>query len=379
MDSSLENFIENISGEQYLRVQDDLGNGYVRLRAAEAQRRQAKQDIRSTEDIIIELLRNSRDAHAHALFVATWTEESKRFITILDDGDGIPASMHEVVFEPFVTSKLDSFRDDKWGVHGRGMALYSIKQNTELASIIASRPGLGSVFHIETDLTSLPEKKDQSTVPHIIQDSQGKSVLRGPHNIIRTVLEFAIEERNRISVYFGSSASIVATLYNLGTNAAAQLTKVFDSYNETTPYFERFAYTLDADSLATLATELGFPISTRTAHRIIGGEIKPLPLHIELLSSPSKTSSESVSSNADSQVKLGQEGIPLPSKRQTINTSKRLKFAKEDIDGFTQEIRRSYSALAEAYYLSDSVEISFKAKPTELIISIPIQPDDSNR
>ena len=93
MDSSLENFIENISGEQYLRVQDDLGNGYVRLRAAEAQRRQAKQDIRSTEDIIIELLRNSRDAHAHALFVATWTEESKRFITILDDGDGIPASM----------------------------------------------------------------------------------------------------------------------------------------------------------------------------------------------------------------------------------------------------------------------------------------------
>lgn len=379
MDSSLENFIENISGEQYLRVQDDLGNGYVRLRAAEAQRRQAKQDIRSTEDIIIELLRNSRDAHAHALFVATWTEESKRFITILDDGDGIPSSMHEVVFEPFVTSKLDSFRDDKWGVHGRGMALYSIKQNTELASIIASQPGLGSVFHIETDLTSLSEKKDQSTVPHIIQDSQGKSVLRGPHNIIRTVLEFAIEERNRISVYFGSCASIVATLYNLGTNAAAQLTKVFDSYNESTPYFERFAYALDADSLATLATELGFPISTRTAHRIIGGEIQPLPLHIELLSNPSKTSSESVSSSSDSQAKLDQEGKQLASKRQSINTPKRLKFAKEDIDEFTKEIRKTYSTLAEAYYLSDSVEISIKAKPTEFIISIPIQPDDSNR
>ena len=379
MDSSLENFIENISGEQYLRVQDDLGNGYVRLRAAEAQRRQAKQDIRSTEDIIIELLRNSRDAHAHALFVATWTEESKRFITILDDGDGIPASMHEVVFEPFVTSKLDSFRDDKWGVHGRGMALYSIKQNTELASIIASRPGLGSVFHIETDLTSLPEKKDQSTVPHIIQDSQGKSVLRGPHNIIRTVLEFAIEERNRISVYFGSCASIVATLYNLGTNAAAQLTKVFDSYNETTPYFERFAYALDADSLSTLATKLGFPISTRTAHRIISGEIKPLPLHIELLSNPSKTSFESMSSSADSQTKLGQEETPLPAKRQTLNAPKRLKFAKEDIDGFSREILKAYSNLAEAYYLSDSVEISIKSKPTELIISIPIQPDDSNR
>lgn len=69
MDSSLENFIQDISGDQYFRVEDDLGNGFVRLKAAEAQRRQAKQDIRSTEDIIIELLRNSRDAHARAILL----------------------------------------------------------------------------------------------------------------------------------------------------------------------------------------------------------------------------------------------------------------------------------------------------------------------
>lgn len=379
MDSSLETFIENISGEQYLRVQDDLGNGYVRLRAAEAQRRQAKQDIRSTEDIIIELLRNSRDAHAHALFIATWTEESKRYITLLDDGDGIPTSMHEVVFEPFVTSKLDSFRDDKWGVHGRGMALYSIKQNAELATIVASQPGLGSIFHIETDLTNLSEKRDQSSVPHITQDAQGKSVLRGPHNIIRTVLEFAIEERNHISVYFGSCASIVATLYNLGTNAAAQLTNIFDSYDETTPYYERFAYALDAESLATLATELGFPISTRTAHRIINGEIKPLALHIELLMNPTKTSPDLTRDSVDSHTNSPQTEIAFTTKKLTANTPKRLKFAKEDLERFSSEIRKAYSALADAYYLNDSVEISMKTKPTELIISIPIQPDDSNR
>lgn len=379
MDSSLETFIENISGEQYLRVQDDLGNGYVRLRAAEAQRRQAKQDIRSTEDIIIELLRNSRDAHAHALFIATWTEESKRYITLLDDGDGIPTSMHEVVFEPFVTSKLDSFRDDKWGVHGRGMALYSIKQNAELATIVASQPGLGSIFHIETDLTNLSEKRDQSSVPHITQDAQGKSVLRGPHNIIRTVLEFAIEERNHISVYFGSCASIVATLYNLGTNAAAQLTNIFDSYDETTPYYERFAYALDAESLATLATELGFPISTRTAHRIINGEIKPLALHIELLMNPTKTSPGLTRDSVDSHTNSPQTEIAFTTKKLTANTPKRLKFAKEDLERLSSEIRKAYSALADAYYLNDSVEISMKTKPTELIISIPIQPDDSNR
>ena len=167
MDSSLEQFIHSVSGDQYFRVEDDLGNGFVRLRAAEAQRRQALQDIRSFEDVILELLRNSRDAHARAIFLATWTEGSKRFATILDNGDGIPSSMHQTVFEPFVTSKLDSFHSDRWGVHGRGMALYSINQNVEKATILASQPGLGSVFHIQSDLSRLPEKRDQSTFPSI--------------------------------------------------------------------------------------------------------------------------------------------------------------------------------------------------------------------
>lgn len=67
------------------------------LRAAEAQRRQAKQDIRSSEDVIIELLRNARDAHATTIFIASWTEGEKRHITILDDGDGIPSDMHSTV------------------------------------------------------------------------------------------------------------------------------------------------------------------------------------------------------------------------------------------------------------------------------------------
>lgn len=51
-------------------------------------------------------------------------------LAFLDDGDGIPIEMHERVFEPRVTSKLETMVMDKWGVHGRGMALYSIKANT---------------------------------------------------------------------------------------------------------------------------------------------------------------------------------------------------------------------------------------------------------
>lgn len=58
-DEALEAFIENVCGDSHLRVEADLGDGFVRLRSAEAERRQAAHDIRSTEDIVIEMLRNA--------------------------------------------------------------------------------------------------------------------------------------------------------------------------------------------------------------------------------------------------------------------------------------------------------------------------------
>lgn len=364
MDSSLVQFIHTVSGDHYFRVEDDLGNGFVRLRAAEAQRRQALQDIRSFEDVIIELLRNARDAHAHAIFVATWTEDSKRFATILDDGDGIPASMHQTVFEPFVTSKLDSFHSDKWGVHGRGMALYSIKQNVSAARILASETGLGSVFHIESDLNRLGEKRDQSTYPTISKNAEGKPILRGPHNIIRTVMEFAIEERNHISVYLGSSAQVVSTLYYLGSDAASKLSYIFESYDESTPYLQRFAYVDDAESLANLANSLGFPLSQRSAHRILNGEIKPLPLHLEYLRKEGKPSGRPTST------------LKSSDKGKAHLASSKISFSKEDLAGFSKAVMHSYDDLAEAYYLDKNVEPNIAAKSGNLIISIPLHSRD---
>ena len=69
-DQSLTSFIEEVCGDSHLRVEDDLGDGFVRLRIAEAERRQARHDIRSTEDIVIEMLRNARDAGARSIFVS---------------------------------------------------------------------------------------------------------------------------------------------------------------------------------------------------------------------------------------------------------------------------------------------------------------------
>ena len=82
----LKDFVDKHAQTSHLRVESDLGGGYFRLRASEAQRRQAQQDIRSVEDAVIELLRNSRDAGAHNIYLATNTEEAFRHILVIDDG-----------------------------------------------------------------------------------------------------------------------------------------------------------------------------------------------------------------------------------------------------------------------------------------------------
>ena len=96
-DEALEAFIENVCGDSHLRSRPTSGDGFVRLRSAEAERRQAAHDIRSTEDIVIEMLRNARDAHAKSIFLAVSREGQRRRLVMIDDGDGVPAAMHELV------------------------------------------------------------------------------------------------------------------------------------------------------------------------------------------------------------------------------------------------------------------------------------------
>ena len=167
-------FVSSMGGERALRVEENLGEGFVRLRVAEAERRQAKHDVRCIEDVVIEMLRNARDAGARHIYVATTREGSRRVTTMLDDGRGIPADMQERVFEARVTSKLESFHMDRWGVHGRGMALYSIRENAVSAEVASSAPGKGSAIRVVTDVSSLPERADQSTWPSVGTDDDGE-------------------------------------------------------------------------------------------------------------------------------------------------------------------------------------------------------------
>ena len=259
------------------RVEADLGDGFVRLRSAEAERRQAAHDIRSTEDIVIEMLRNARDAHAKSVFTAVSREGGRRRIVMVDDGDGVPPALHERVFEPRVTSKLDTMHMDKWGVHGRGMALYSIAR--ERRDGARRRLGCGHRAPRSSwrrTSTRVGEKADQSSFPVFERTDVGHRRRARPKNILRTVCEFALECRRDCTVYLGSVTDVVATLYAFGLSSlTAAVARVRRDADEL-PVCKRLALAADPAELAGLAGSLGLALSERSARRVLDGEIAPL-------------------------------------------------------------------------------------------------------
>lgn len=363
-DESLTAFVDEVCGSR-LRVEDDLGDGFVRLRSAEAERRQAAHDIRSTEDIVIELLRNARDARALNIFLAVSREGTRRRLTMLDDGDGIPPTLHERVFEPRVTSKLDTMHVDKWGVHGRGMALYSIAVNAEESHIASSQPASGTAIVVETDLARVGERTDQSTFPSFERTGEGTVAIRGPRNILRTACEFALEHRRGCTVFLGSPTDIAATLYAFGASSLSSAARAFCPDPAQLPVCKRLAAAADPASLAELAAGMGLMLSERSARRIMDGELAPLEPLIERIELE------------------GEKGAPHPqpavpargakSASAAIGVDARgLKIERADLDELAARVREAYADIAERYYLEPDVKPDVRAAKDGIRITIPV-------
>lgn len=356
-DEALEAFIENVCGDSHLRVESDLGDGFVRLRSAEAERRQAAHDIRSTEDIVIEMLRNARDAHAKSIFLAASREGQRRRLVMVDDGDGVPETMHERIFEPRVTSKLDSVHMDKWGVHGRGMALYSIAVNAEKACIAASDMGKGASFVVETNLDRLSEKTDQSSFPVFERAETGSIVVRGPKNIVRTTCEFAIECRHDCTVYLGSTTDIAATLYAFGLSSLTSAVRAFCTDPTELPVSKRLSLAADPASFADVAETLGLLISERSARRIMDGEIAPVEPLINRVRIEGDEEARTPARPA--------KALPLDARG--------LKIASDDLAAFSRQVAKAFSDLARDYYLEPVVEPEIRVGKDGVRIRIPIE------
>ena len=345
-------FIESVAGDSHVRVEENLGDGYVRLRSSEAERRQAKQDIRCVEDVLVEALRNSRDAGAKDIFVATTRDGGNRVLSIFDDGCGIPEHMHEKVFEPRVTSKLDSMSQDRWGVHGRGMALFSIKSNVDKAEVKASDAGKGSALLFVADTESLPEKTDQSSLPQMGRDEDGAlQVARGPHNINRAVMEFSIDCLHDVNVYLGSPAEIAATLIEFGAKEARESDLLFSDSVEDLPVCQRLAGYESAFDLVERCESLGIAISERTAHRIIHGQIAPLRTFYKMVTSKKGSAK------------------PLPNIARDYRS---LKISEDDLGAFSRKLEDAFEVLGAQYFISLSEEPKIKVEKDSIRVTFPI-------
>jgi len=348
-------FLDSTPAGTRLRVEDDLGDGFVRLRVSEAERRQAKQDIRCVEDAVIEMLRNARDAHARTIIMGTSRSGDARRIIVADDGDGVPERLRDRIFEPRVTSKLNSMTMDEWGVHGRGMALYSVRENAERAECIASVQGKGSIFLVEFDCSKTPEKSDQSTPPSLVKQSDGTwTVGSGPHNILKTASEFALANRDVCTLYLGSIIDSAATMYAFGRQFLCP-----NNPASTAAPIKRLGLMRDAASLVNAARDIGIAMSTRSAHRILAGEIAPLAPFLETLD----------------RVREGDEESPKKGVKSNSSTNRDfrgLKIAPDDMDAFTSSLKKAYYELAESYYLESNVEPSIRITADGVHVIFPL-------
>lgn len=350
-------FVSSVSGDTFLKVEENLGDGYVRLKISEAERRQAKHDIRSTEDIIVELLRNSRDAHAGRIFVATGREGDRRTLTVVDDGIGVPRHMIDRVFEPRVTSKLDTMVVDQWGVHGRGMALFSIRSNTVEARVASSDLHKGASIAVTTDAAQLAERSDQSTWPVVERDDEGAwKVARGPHNIVRRVVEFAVEHPG-IKLYIGTPTEIVTTMYAVARQQLDASELLFCDDLEKLPVWLRCAAAADAGELVDVAESLGVPVSERTAHRVLGEELAACPSVLDVVTRTGRA--PSVAAGPD-----------------IYRDRRGLKIHHSDMAAFRADLEKAFDTIAERYYLHLKCEPRISVGKDDIRVRFEVEKED---
>ena len=293
--SDIKNFLSELGLNNVLNIEQDLGDGFVKLKISEAERRQALQDIKSVEDIIIELLRNSRDASAKNIFIGTKKIENKiRNIYFIDDGIGIPERLHSLIFEARVTSKLENPVKDSYGLHGRGMALFSIKLNAKEIKVVFSKENQGTSFFLSIDLDKIHEKKGQNILPQIIEENGNLNIFGGVNNIFKILFDFKLQNPN-INIYYGTPAQIILAMReSLKKTGIYNNLPKFEDWNLFLDYINNEKEQLKITYFPCLTENylilnkiisnfFNINISERTAQRIIYEEFKPIyPITITL-------------------------------------------------------------------------------------------------
>ncbi|PKQ28615.1 MAG: ATP-binding protein [Candidatus Anoxymicrobium japonicum] len=350
-------FVSKITEASRRRIEEKLPHGFVRLKVAEAERRQAQQDIRSVEDIVCELARNSRDAGARHVLVAFQKEKGRfRSISVLDDGCGIPTDMHQMVFEPRVTSKREDFEEDRYGVHGRGMALFSIRSRSISARIVSSSPNGGTVISVLVDTLMVPERSDQATLPIIEEKEVGLEIGAGSHNVARVLSEMSTDSRN-VDYYLGSVAEILATARMLSTD--------HDTRNSPWANLARID---DIRLLAEVSkTRLGLSVSERNAYRVVNGEIVPLETMLKRAKDATGISRKACKASP------GADGIRSGRLRSPLR-----KLSKDDLSEIGERCGQIVEGVLGRYYMKPAGTIRIRRGKGKIVMSFFIIGEDGD-
>jgi hypothetical protein len=364
--TDLNRFLEQLNIKDSLSVEEDLGDGYVRLKISEAERRQAFQDINCVEDIFVELLRNSRDAGSKNIFIGTKKIKDKsRFIHFIDDGNGIPENLKNLIFEARVTSKLEDGIKDSYGFHGRGMALFSIKLNARDIKLTFSDKSRGASFFLDINLDDLPEKKDQSLTPEIIKMDDDVNIIGGVNNIIKTIIEFQLQYRD-INFYYGTPIQILATMKeDLRRKNKNAVFPKFNEWEELNDFISRKnikvteipALTDNYNLMEEIAKKIfNMDISRRGIQRIIYNEIKPLhPLKLELLNH-TVIDGGTGRYKKDESKKINKKNLKLKLFDEARLASR---FKDEEIKSIIDSLKEQFNRLGEKYFVNIDKDIKF--------------------
>ncbi len=81
--------------------------------------------------------------------VKTWSDESYVFVSVSDNGEGIPLELQNRIFEPFFTTK------DVGKGTGLGMSIaYDIIKNHTGEINVESEPGIGTTFTVKLPIAA---------------------------------------------------------------------------------------------------------------------------------------------------------------------------------------------------------------------------------
>ncbi len=376
--SDLKKFLSELNIKDSLNVEEDLGNGYVRLKISEAERRQALQDINSVEDIIVEMIRNSRDAGSSNIFIGTKKiEDKRRKIYFIDDGGGIPPNLQNLIFESRVTSKLENGIKDPYGFHGRGMALFSIKLSVDDIKIIFSEKSKGASFYIDIDLTKIPEKKDQSLMPQIIKTDGNLNIIGGVNNIIKTIIEFQLQNRE-INFFFGSPTQILSTMREISRKDLKKNNyPEFDEWEKLIKFIQKnnikvteIPILTDNYTVMEIISKniFNMDISQRGIQRIIYNEIKALePLKIDS-DNDLKVPPVSRNSDKDNESKTSDKKLLLYDESKLAS-----RFKDDEIRCIIKAAKDKIRELGDKYFVTTGENIEYKKANNIIKISIELK------